>query len=117
MGDNTKLNADFLQKKRMGFLERYLSLWVGLCMIVGVLVEVPVMLSVCSFCNRTRHWFPGVLPAEKLRLTLAVYRKSSKLDSRRYANRPSTLHFLHADCWGRQFELFACRTEWNTTGD
>jgi ACR3 family arsenite transporter len=24
----------------------------------GVLVEVPVMLSVCSFCNRTRHWFP-----------------------------------------------------------
>lgn len=59
MGDNTKLNADFLQKKRMGFCERYLSLWVGLCMIVGVLVEVPVMLSVCSFCNRTRHWFPG----------------------------------------------------------
>jgi ACR3 family arsenite transporter len=26
---------------------------------VGVLVEVPVMLSVCSFCNRTRHWFPA----------------------------------------------------------
>jgi len=26
--------------------------------VVGVLVEVPVMLSVCSFCNRTRHWFP-----------------------------------------------------------
>jgi ACR3 family arsenite efflux pump ArsB len=25
----------------------------------GVLVEVPVMLSVCSFCNRTRHWFPS----------------------------------------------------------
>jgi ACR3 family arsenite transporter len=25
--------------------------------VVGVLVEVPVMLSVCSFCNRTRHWF------------------------------------------------------------
>jgi len=22
-----------------------------------VLVEVPVMLSVCSFCNRTQHWF------------------------------------------------------------
>jgi arsenite transporter len=30
---------------------------------VGVLVEVPVMLSVCAFCNRTRHWFPeGVAP-------------------------------------------------------
>jgi ACR3 family arsenite transporter len=23
-----------------------------------VLVEVPVMLSVCAFCNRTRGWFP-----------------------------------------------------------
>jgi len=23
-----------------------------------VLIEVPVMLSVCSVCNRTRHWFP-----------------------------------------------------------
>jgi hypothetical protein len=26
--------------------------------VVGVLVEVPVMLSVCAACNRTRHWFP-----------------------------------------------------------
>jgi ACR3 family arsenite transporter len=25
--------------------------------VVGVLIEVPVMLSVCSFCNRTRAWF------------------------------------------------------------
>jgi ACR3 family arsenite transporter len=31
-----------------------------LATVVGVLVEVPVMLSVCSFCNRTRHWFPAV---------------------------------------------------------
>jgi ACR3 family arsenite transporter len=29
-----------------------------LATVVGVLVEVPVMLSVCSFCNRTRGWFP-----------------------------------------------------------
>ncbi|VBB08889.1 bile acid:sodium symporter/arsenical resistance protein acr3 [Lucifera butyrica] len=29
-----------------------------LATVVGVLVEVPVMLSVCNFCNRTRHWFP-----------------------------------------------------------
>lgn len=29
-----------------------------LATVVGVLVEVPVMLSVCSFCNRTRDWFP-----------------------------------------------------------
>ena len=30
-----------------------------LATVVGVLVEVPVMLSVCRFCNRTRAWFPG----------------------------------------------------------
>ena len=30
----------------------------ALATVVGVLVEVPVMLSVCSFCNRTRNWFP-----------------------------------------------------------
>lgn len=30
----------------------------ALATMVGVLVEVPVMLSVCSVCNRTRHWFP-----------------------------------------------------------
>jgi ACR3 family arsenite transporter len=30
----------------------------ALATVVGVLVEVPVMLSVCKVCNRTRHWFP-----------------------------------------------------------
>ncbi len=29
----------------------------ALATVVGVLVEVPVMLSVCSLCNKTRHWF------------------------------------------------------------
>jgi ACR3 family arsenite transporter len=29
----------------------------ALATVVGVLVEVPVMLSVCKVCNRTRHWF------------------------------------------------------------
>ena len=29
----------------------------ALATVVGVLVEVPVMLSVCGVCNRTRHWF------------------------------------------------------------
>jgi arsenite transporter len=33
----------------------------ALATVVGVLVEVPVMLSVCAFCNRTRHWFPVAL--------------------------------------------------------
>jgi ACR3 family arsenite transporter len=31
----------------------------ALATVVGVLIEVPVMLSVCSFCNRTRQWFPS----------------------------------------------------------
>lgn len=31
----------------------------ALACVVGVLVEVPVMLSVCSVCNRTRQWFPA----------------------------------------------------------
>jgi len=31
----------------------------ALVTVVGVLVEVPVMLSVCAACNRTRHWFPA----------------------------------------------------------
>ncbi|MGZ4973336.1 MAG: arsenic resistance protein, partial [Limisphaerales bacterium] len=29
----------------------------ALATVVGVLVEVPVMLSVCGVCNRTRGWF------------------------------------------------------------
>jgi arsenite transporter len=29
----------------------------ALATIVGVLIEVPVMLSVCTMCNRTQHWF------------------------------------------------------------
>ena len=39
----------------------------ALATVVGVLVEVPVMLSVCNVCNRTRHWFPtpGLLTTTK----------------------------------------------------
>ena len=29
----------------------------ALATVVGVLVEVPVMLSLVAFTNRTRHWF------------------------------------------------------------
>jgi arsenite transporter len=39
----------------------------SLATVVGVLVEVPVMLSVCSVCNRTRRWFP----AEAVRIPAA----------------------------------------------
>jgi len=35
----------------------------ALATVVGVLVEVPVMLSVCSVCNRTRGWFAAGEPA------------------------------------------------------
>jgi ACR3 family arsenite transporter len=31
----------------------------ALATVVGVLVEVPVMLTLVAFANRTRHWFPG----------------------------------------------------------
>jgi ACR3 family arsenite efflux pump ArsB len=30
----------------------------ALATVVGVLVEVPVMLSVCSVCDCARHWLP-----------------------------------------------------------
>jgi ACR3 family arsenite transporter len=36
----------------------------ALATVVGVLVEVPVMLSVCAFCNRTRGWFDAASEAE-----------------------------------------------------
>jgi ACR3 family arsenite efflux pump ArsB len=72
------VNAPAKPASGLGFFERYLSVWVALCMIagvlmkwrrvehavaalVGVLVELPVMLSVCAACNRTRHWFPEPL--------------------------------------------------------
>ena len=34
----------------------------ALATVVGVLIEVPVMLSVCGVCTRTRHWFPEAQP-------------------------------------------------------
>ncbi len=41
----------------------------ALVCVVGVLVEVPVMLSVCSFCNRTRHWFPRLTPVKRVKVS------------------------------------------------
>ena len=34
----------------------------ALATVVGVLVEVPVMLSLVAIANRTRHWYPGPAP-------------------------------------------------------
>ncbi len=33
----------------------------ALACVVGVLVEVPVMLSVCNVCNRSRAWYNKVI--------------------------------------------------------
>jgi len=35
----------------------------ALATVVGVLVEVPVMLSVCNLCNRSRHWYSHTKPS------------------------------------------------------
>jgi ACR3 family arsenite transporter len=35
----------------------------ALACVVGVLVEVPVMLSVCQVCNRSRGWYQAGLPS------------------------------------------------------
>jgi ACR3 family arsenite transporter len=37
----------------------------ALATVVGVLIEVPVMLSVCAVCNHTRDWFPITAPAQE----------------------------------------------------
>lgn len=37
----------------------------ALATVVGVLVEVPVMLSVCNVCNRTKSWFPETRQVQK----------------------------------------------------
>lgn len=46
----------------MGLFERYLSLFglhsgAALATVVGVLVEMPVMVSLVVIANRTQHWF------------------------------------------------------------
>ncbi len=37
----------------------------ALATVVGVLIEVPVMLSLVAFANRTRHWFPATTAAAR----------------------------------------------------
>ena len=38
----------------------------ALATVVGVLIEVSVMFSVCGVCNRTQHWFPEADAAPSL---------------------------------------------------
>ena len=47
----------------------------ALTTVVGVLVEVPVMLSVCSACNRTRHWFPSAQATSQRRNAFPDHRR------------------------------------------
>jgi ACR3 family arsenite efflux pump ArsB len=42
----------------MGAFERFPSLWVALATVAGVLVEVPVMLSLLATANRHQRHFP-----------------------------------------------------------
>ncbi len=44
----------------------------ALATVVGVLIEVPVMLSVCAFCNRTPRWFPETTEARVEPVSSAV---------------------------------------------
>ena len=37
----------------------------ALATVVGVLIEVPVMLSLVAFANRTQRWFPASAPTER----------------------------------------------------
>jgi ACR3 family arsenite transporter len=49
----------------------------ALATVVGVLVEVPVMLSVCRFCVATRPWFER-LPAERGRQVVPGPRSAAR---------------------------------------
>ena len=40
----------------------------ALATVVGVLVEVPVMLSVCHVCNRSRGWYPNTAHCKTIKL-------------------------------------------------
>ena len=40
-----------------------LSSAAALATVVGVLIEVPVMLSLVAFANRTKRWFPATATA------------------------------------------------------
>jgi len=50
----------------MGLFERHLTVWVFLCIVVGVVIEVPVMLVVAN-SSTTRA--PGVKPGSASRGT------------------------------------------------
>ena len=65
-GDNSHQE----QGKGLNIFEKYLTVWVALCIVggivlgnlatvVGVLIGVPVMLALVKICLRTQEWFPA----------------------------------------------------------
>jgi ACR3 family arsenite efflux pump ArsB len=60
----------------MGFFEHYLTVWVFPCIVVGVLIEVPVMLAVANFVNRSNAWYetmPGILSYDEYCPTTGIH--------------------------------------------
>ena len=51
----------------------------ALATVVGVLVEVPVMLSVCAVCNRTRGWFGEAVSRSAVSRQPSALRPSDRL--------------------------------------
>ena len=47
--------TSFPDAAELGPFERWLSVWVGLATVVGMLVEVPVMLSLVAMLNKWGH--------------------------------------------------------------
>lgn len=41
----------------LGLFGKYLTLWVAISIVIGVLVEVPVMLTLVAIANKTKHKF------------------------------------------------------------
>ena len=46
------------EKSAINVFQKYLTVWVLLCMVAGVLTEVPVMLFLVHMANKTRGRFP-----------------------------------------------------------
>jgi arsenite transporter len=59
----------------------------ALVTVVGVLVEVPVMLSLVAFANRTQGWFPKATPGN-MPAGFAASRSGDRPDVRRSTDRP-----------------------------
>jgi len=85
MTARTLSTAAAAPKPAIGFFERYLTVWVALCVVataislfgfhsgaalatvVGVLIEVPIMLAVVGVVNRSKSWYEAGLQGQRVR--------------------------------------------------